>query len=259
MTRCVAHRGTPGGMIPENTAESARVAMLSGAEVVEVDVSVTTDGAVLAFHDGTEQRMLGTARSITAMGAAEVAAHPILNGQLGDARVCVQSLAHVVGSLRGTGLGVHVDRAWPWWPQVLPVLDALGMSEQILVKMPGTPEAMDHAAAHRPSFGVVAICRDRAMVESALDHPLDVRVIELCAERDDSDVLDPVVIEAVHARGLEVLVNAEVVWPPLWRHEDDEVSVLVGPEQGWGRLLDAGVDLVQTDFPWLFTQFRDAR
>ena len=30
---------------------------------------------------------------------------------------------------------------------------------------------------------------------------------------------------------------------------DDDISVLCDPDRGWGRLLDMGFDIIQTDWP----------
>ena len=59
---------------------------------------------------------------------------------------------------------------------------------------------------------------------------------------------------------LRVLVNAEVLSNgiPLFAGPDDERAILEGPEQGWGPLLELGVGLIQTDWPWLLSRHRDA-
>lgn len=258
LVRCVAHRGTPGGMIPENTAASARVALMSGADAVEVDVSVTVDGQVLAFHDTLERELLGIEENITTLTSEQVRRHPYLRGQIGGRPVHVQTLAQVIGPLRGTGAEVHVDRAWRWWPQVLPVLDELGMDEQVVLKIPGAEEHLAALEALAPACRVAVICSSRAQVLRALESCLDVAIVEFVSN-GEPDIHDDDLVGVVHAAGRLAMVNAEVVGAPLWGGHDDETSVLGDPEDGWGNLIERGFDYVQSDFPWLFTSYRDSR
>ncbi|MGD7733129.1 glycerophosphodiester phosphodiesterase family protein [Propionibacteriaceae bacterium G57] len=256
--RCVAHRGTPGGLVPENTAASALVALRSGADAIEVDVSVTTDGAVLAFHDGLEREQLGIVENITTLTAAQVGQVPYMRGQLAGRPVHVQSLATVLRALRGSGAEVHVDRAWPWWAHVLPVLQGLDMDDQVVIKTPASTQHLAALQAMVPRFTVAAICASIDDVARALAAPLPVRIIELVSRGCD-DIHDADLIGRVHAAGALAMVNAEVVGSPMWLGHDDEVSVLDHPDKGWGMLIDTGFDYVQTDFPWLFTAYRDTR
>lgn len=46
----VGHRGA-GGEAPENTVESFHLAVKQGADMVELDLQLTADGSLVAFHD----------------------------------------------------------------------------------------------------------------------------------------------------------------------------------------------------------------
>jgi glycerophosphoryl diester phosphodiesterase len=51
----VAHRGAS-SLAPENTLAALRLALQAGAEMVEVDVQITTDGRIVVIHDTTLER-----------------------------------------------------------------------------------------------------------------------------------------------------------------------------------------------------------
>ncbi|MEE8138951.1 MAG: glycerophosphodiester phosphodiesterase family protein [Thermoanaerobaculia bacterium] len=55
----VGHRGA-GGEAPENTLESLRLAAAQGADLVEVDLQLSKDGFLTAFHDWDLERLTGT-------------------------------------------------------------------------------------------------------------------------------------------------------------------------------------------------------
>jgi len=65
----VAHRGASDAY-PENTLCAFRAALDAGAQLVELDVHTTRDGALVCIHDATCDR---TTDSTTALGRTEVA------------------------------------------------------------------------------------------------------------------------------------------------------------------------------------------
>ncbi|MEU8958297.1 glycerophosphodiester phosphodiesterase [Streptomyces sp. NPDC048518] len=67
----VAHRGDP-YRVRENTLPSLRSALDRGADAVEVDVRLTSDGVPVLLHDATLERLWGYARPLAALSAAEV-------------------------------------------------------------------------------------------------------------------------------------------------------------------------------------------
>ena len=50
----VAHRGVSGGNIPCNTMAAYEIALMQGADMIEADVSCSSDGKLFLFHPGME-------------------------------------------------------------------------------------------------------------------------------------------------------------------------------------------------------------
>lgn len=67
----VAHRGASHDA-PENTKSSVELAWKQGANAVEVDVYLSTDGKVFAIHDRTPKRYGGPDRPVSGMSWAEL-------------------------------------------------------------------------------------------------------------------------------------------------------------------------------------------
>ncbi|MFF1377907.1 glycerophosphodiester phosphodiesterase [Streptomyces sp. NPDC058308] len=67
----VAHRGDP-YRVRENTLPSLRSALDRGADAVEIDVRLTSDGVPVLLHDATLKRLWECDRPIAALSAAEV-------------------------------------------------------------------------------------------------------------------------------------------------------------------------------------------
>lgn len=270
-TLVVAHRGTAVGSIAENTRVAAMAAIVSGADVVEIDVSTSADGEFYAFHDGTEQRLLGIGANLTTLTARQIDELRYVHVDRPGRPAGVERLLDLLAALRPTELGVedeaaplvNVDRSWGSWATLLPALDGLGMTEQLLLKSPAAlPGPLDVLRRHEVKYPYLPICTDLAQIEDLVeDDDLDVVGVELLADGPDHQLADPDLFVELHARGLFVLVNAEVLTNgiPLFAGYDDEAALLHGPGAGWGPLFDLGADLIQTDWPWLLRAYRGTR
>lgn len=71
--KIIAHRSGP-TVYPEQTVASAKQALADGADLVEMDVRLTADGAVAVCHDDSAERVFGVDKLISQMTAAEFAA-----------------------------------------------------------------------------------------------------------------------------------------------------------------------------------------
>ena len=84
----IAHRGEPVGH-RENTLPAFEAAVALGADMVEIDLSRTRDGAIVVLHDQTLERLWGRATSVGDLDLDEVAA-------LGQDDVRIPTLAAVL-------------------------------------------------------------------------------------------------------------------------------------------------------------------
>ncbi|MGL4368447.1 MAG: glycerophosphodiester phosphodiesterase family protein, partial [Spirochaetota bacterium] len=69
--RINAHRGMPCSF-PENTLISFQAALAAGANVIETDARLTSDGRIVLVHDETAQRMTGDIRKIRDLSYDEI-------------------------------------------------------------------------------------------------------------------------------------------------------------------------------------------
>ena len=257
--KIVAHRGTPGGMIPENTSAAALIAFKSGADNIEIDVTCSTDGVAYAFHDGAELENLGIHENLSTLSSAEIDELRYVWGQIQGERVPVERLEHLLDFLRGTGAEIHIDRAWSWWEPTLAVLDEARMDDQLFIKVPATTAELGRLERLKPRARTIPIVKSVDVMSRIFGSSLRVPVIELVGMNPADHQLSSETIDMLHDDGYRIMANAEVVGAPLFGGYDDEVSIFEDPEAGWGKLLERGVDLIQTDFPWLLAAWRDKR
>ncbi len=67
----IGHRGTP-ALAPENTLEGSQLAALNGANIIENDIYLTTDGKIVVMHDGTVDRTTNGSGNIESMSSTEI-------------------------------------------------------------------------------------------------------------------------------------------------------------------------------------------
>lgn len=253
-----AHRGTPMASAGQNTLLAARGALASGADIVEIDATVSRDGVVYAFHDGCEDEALGFPGNLQEVDSSVVDTLRHVRSHV-DRPQRVPRLVDVIGPLRGTGAVVNLDRSWWRWPLVLDELATLDMCDQVLVKFPASePWRADELRAARGEYPVMVICRSRDEVEWAASlEGIDVCAIELIADSPAHELAQREAVERVHELGLLAFVNCEVLpsGPHLFAGWDDE-QALGDADQPWRRLVELGVDIVQTDWPWLADAWR---
>lgn len=106
----LGHRGAAGAAYPENTVAAVERAFALGADGVEVDVRLTSDGGLVCVHDESLWRVAGIPYDVSSLTAAEVAAVRLPGGH------GVPALADVVAAARGRGrlvVEVKTGRGWP--------------------------------------------------------------------------------------------------------------------------------------------------
>jgi len=261
-TLVVAHRGSGHGSVADNTGLAVRAALRSGADMVEIDVAASRDGEFFCFHDGDEQEFLGIEANIQTLSAAEI---DRLSYQWVDRpgrRSGVERLLPMLDAFRGETL-FNVDRSWWRWPQLLRALRGLNMTDQLMLKCPAWD---DMAIGRLREFGVkfpfVPICASPDDVYRTVGDPqLNTIGVELITTTQHHPWFCAEVIEEFHRLGVFCFVNTETLTTgvPLFGGLDDELAITEGPEVAYGPLFDLGVDAIQTDWPWLVRDYRQAR
>ncbi len=126
MTLTIAHRGEPVGQV-ENTGESVSAAIAAGADMVEIDIRLTSDGVPVLLHDDSLTRIWGHRRRLCTLTAAEVAR---LRGP-GDSRV--PTLAEVAHLAADAGRQLMVD---------LPEPEAISPAHRVLTDLKVMPQCL---------------------------------------------------------------------------------------------------------------------
>lgn len=225
---------------PENSLSALRAAILLGVDMVETDIRLTADGAVVFVHDGTIDRTVEGTGDVEALTLAELTALPlrvpdtIPSGDFACERV--PTLDDVFAVSRGqivVELEVKDTAAGVVAAEYLRDHDLY--DEAFLLCGRGECEAVRAAV---PDVPIMPRATDAAEVLRELDY--DPPPILVHVDVTD-ELLDPDLVERVHAAGARVYANA-------FTNADVQAAGL-GDLSGYRVPYERGVDVLQTQFP----------
>jgi glycerophosphoryl diester phosphodiesterase len=135
MTLVYAHRGAS-AEFPENTMQAFARALEVGADVLETDAHVTTDGEVVLSHDELGTRMANVPRRIHDCTWNEVRTWDVGWGMKGFARkgYCVPRLADLLTELKTARFNIDTKRRHrPSVDRILDVIRRAGAEDRVQI------------------------------------------------------------------------------------------------------------------------------
>ena len=245
-----AHRGTAGGNIPCNTLTAYELALRDSADIIELDVAKSVDGALFCFHPGMEPVMYADPTPIAAMTGQQVARRFLRNQDLAETVYTAPTLDEAFELLKGRCL-VAVDKFWKAIPEITACIQRHGMEEQVLCKIPDKPLYYEACAQQAAKLPVLPVIRDEdCSTETAYARDVRIAGVEVLFAREDAPVASKAYIEAQHRLGRLLWVN-----PIVYNKKDiltaghtDDAAVAGDSDYGWGWLIDKGFDILQTDW-----------
>lgn len=240
----IAHRGGR-GLWPENTLFAFEQAKALGVDVIEMDLRVTADGAIVAIHDGTVDRTTNGSGRVGNMTLAELrkldAGYRFANASgefpYRGRGITVPALEEVLSRLETARLNMEMKAFTPEQAEKLcRLLQENTATHRVLVAS-FSHDAMAAFRRHCPSVATSATWREgmtlyqlsRLRLESLYRSPA---VALQAPERfGRQNVLEPRLLDLAGAFNLRIQV---------WT---------VNEEADMKRLLDMGVQGILTDYP----------
>lgn len=255
-----AHRGTCGGNIIWNTSLSYRNALLHGADMIEIDVSMTRDGVFFAFHNTEEEAEFGRKCDIREMTSKEVEEINVLNSIRNTSGQRVERLDDVLPKFKGKCL-INIDRSWFYWEKVIAYLKSMEMDDQILLKSGAEEEYLKQLTESGSGLMYMPIVRSMDEWERVKKYDINVCAAELIFDTIESPLADTGFLESLRKQGIAPWVNAITLndRDVLSGGLDDNHAIADGFDENWGKLIDMGFQIVQTDWPALLRNYIDTK
>jgi glycerophosphoryl diester phosphodiesterase len=227
-----AHRGFH-THAPENSLPAIRAAGDIGADAVEVDVRHTADDRLVVMHDDTVDRTTDGTGSVADLAFDEIRALHLDTSRYPDfaGEDFVPTFIEALDEARGRML-VYVDMKTDRDDLLVADIQAAAAHDFVMVYS-GDVGKLQRVQAADPDIYVFPSVSTVEEVEGLM--PLVTpAVIEIGGE------LDPALVDFIHGQGVKVSRDAMTA----------DVAVILNCDlSAWDVYTDAGIDLVQTNWP----------
>ncbi len=264
----VAHRGC-WRETAENSIAAVETCIENNIDMIEVDVYQTIDGHLVSIHDKTVDRTTDGTGDVSSFTLEEIRLLKLKSGAGGsDAEITdwqVPLLEEMLLAAKNQIL-INLDVKEAIYGQSLELVEALEMTDQVLIKMVALPddERLTGAAFLGKTYfmPIVRQCRPEKQ--------------GMICSKDLSDVLpdyekfSPIAYEVVFHEeeylidGVdEIKKQNKRLWVnTLQKHHAAghmDLESVADPDNHWGHLINIGADIIQTDNPIELATYLDSK
>ena len=256
----VSHRGDWRDY-PENSIPAIESVIKMGVDMVELDIAMTKDSVLVLSHDRTLDRCTTGKGRISEMTYDSLQSFTLKSAHGGHfgCELKIPTLREALEVCKDRIL-INIDKGYDYYDQVLALTEELGVTHQILIKG-GMPLADVKAkmAAHKNNLLYMPIITPANKSHQPLLEEYLAGEPQLAYEICWSE-LTPVVesaIERVKASGSKLWVNT--LWNSLNGGLSDDKAFMTSPDEVYGKLVDMGTTMIQTDRPEFLIEYLNTR
>lgn len=260
----VCHRGDWRNY-PENSLGAIESVIRMGADIVEIDLKLTKDSVLVLSHDHTCNRMTTGKGDISTMTYDSLATFNLKTAHnVAIPGTRITTLQEALEACKDR-IVINVDQGYQYYNLVVKLTDALDMTDQILIKGKKAREvvAREMEGSQMMYMPIIDIQKPKgkelfAQYEDWFaqtgEKPL---AYEVCFSSLDEDVEE--CCRKVVAQGSKLWINT--LWASLCGGYEDDAAFEGDPDKVYGKILDLGTSIIQTDRPelligWLKKQGR---
>lgn len=247
----VCHRGDWRNF-PENSIPAIESVIEMGADVVELDIQLTKDSVLVLMHDGTIDRCTtGKGR------VADLTYEELQKFYMKTAHGTRCSLDLKVPTLREAlevckdRIVINIDKGYNHYGLVLALAEEMEMTEQILIKGSSSLASIrDKMAANEQNLLYMPIitptnAKSMALFEEYIADDEPQLAYEICWGEYTPEVESA--MQRLIADGSKLWVNS--LWNSLCGGLSDDVAWVTSADEVYGKLVDMGATMIQTDRP----------
>lgn len=255
----VAHRGVCGANIPCNTMLAYKIAVEGGADVIELDVSKSSDGKYYVFHPGMEPVFLKSEKYLKDMTATEIEQLNLRNSDSAVTSYKIPTLKEVLSYLKGK-VYINVDKFWTDVEGISREIREAGVEKQVIVKTYTDKESLLQVEKYASDLMFMPMVRKKDdTTEYLLKRNINFIGNEILFDSEEDEVASDDYIKNLHDKGLLVWADSIIYNEAdvISAHRTDDRSLNEGGDAGWGWLADKNVDFIQTDWLILAKRYFD--
>ena len=245
---------------PENSLAAIESVIGMGADIMELDLKLTRDSVLVLCHDKTIDRTTsgkGRVSDITYDSIQRCvlkAGHGVKTGHK------MPTLREALAVCKDR-IVVNVDQGYEYYDLVLAVTEELGVTDQILIKGKRATDVVAAKFAEHPRnmmyMPIVDILKPQGkkLFEEYQQKGIVPLAYEICWNEYTPQVKE--CMDKVVAGGSKLWVNS--LWPSLCGGLCDDAAFEGDPAEIYGKLVDMGATMIQTDRPALLIAYLRSR
>ena len=236
---------------PENSLAAIESVIRMGVDIMELDLKLTKDSVLVLCHDHTINRTTNGKGRVCDITYDSIAKCVLKSGH-------GVKTAHKMPTLREAlevckdRIVVNIDQGYEYYDLALALGEELGVTDQLLIKGKRSTEVVEnkfaeyeHNMMYMPIIDILKP-QGQALFAEYMDKGIVPLAYEVCWNEYTPEVED--CMQKVLATGSKLWVNSP--WSSLCGGlEDDLAWDTQDPEAVYGKLLDMGATLIQTDRP----------
>lgn len=253
----VAHRGVFGGNIPCNTIASYEIALKQGADMIETDVNITSDGKLIIFHPDMETAHLCKDVSLPKMTWQDVSELRYTNIDDVPTQFGIEKFDDFLEHFKGRCF-INVDKFWDNPEAIYESVKRHGMLEQIVVKAPPTEKVLRVLEELAPKLCYMPVVKIQFNGHNELmKRNVNYIGVEALFYDDEDPIVSEEFIHSVHKDGKLMWANSIIYdcEKQIAAGHSDDTALTESEDKGWGWLADKGFDLIQTDWPMMLIDY----
>lgn len=253
----VAHRGSCGGNLCQNTHLSFKAALLQGADILEMDVIKSVDGVFYVYHSNQDERVLHLDGDIHNLTSKQIDELQIYNWLDEPSGLHLEKLDDILDEFEDQCF-INIDRSWVYMDEILAYLKTR-KHENIILKTPVKDEYLEKLEKSGLDVMYMPIAYSLKELERCMNYNINLSAVEMIFKDLNLDLVQPETFKLCKKLNLATFVNAET----LGRKErfvlsadlGDNLSIEKGFEYGWGKLIEMGFDIIQTDWVGILNKY----
>ena len=257
----ICHRGDWRNY-PENSIPAIESVIKMGADIVELDIALTSDSVLVLQHDRTIDRCTTGKGKIIDMTYEEIQKYYLKNahGARNSLDLKVPTLREALEVCKDR-IVVNIDKGYDHYDLVLAIAEELGVTEQILIKgSKSLADVREKMAGNKQNLLYMPIitpsnAKSLAMFDEYVADAESQLAYEVCWGKMTPEVED--CMKRVVADGSKLWVNS--LWNSLCGGLSDDVAYETSAEEVYGKLVDMGATMIQTDRPELLLDYLRSR
>ncbi|RLG30213.1 glycerophosphodiester phosphodiesterase [Methanosarcinales archaeon] len=252
----VAHRACS-----KNAPENSRLAVVNainmGVDIIEIDIRKTKDGKFILMHDTTVNRTTNGKGQIKNLTLKQLRKLHLKGHDSQLSKETIPTLSEILKLAKGKVM-INLDKAEPYFNEILPLLKSTGVSRQVIFKGGANPKevyeclGIDSSVIYMPILWIdkkqKVLRNNKGLFNLYEIFPLNkqVRMVELVFDNLDDPAVSSDVMQSFKDAKVRSWINTLEVAHPIG-YSDNEA--LKNPDRIWGTLIQKGFSIIQTDEP----------